>query len=160
MREVVAAQRHALRIPQHGVATAAGGVVLDQHVVAVPQADQVAAAGNVKVLPLDGVAAHRCAGGGVDIDAEEDVDQAVVLDQSARRGGDDARVLAVERVARILDDEAAHGRIGRFNAQHRALATRVQRRPVQTDEGQRPVNDQVAMKDAAGHLDGSARRCV
>jgi hypothetical protein len=67
-------------------------------------------------LPLDGVAAHRCAWGSVDVDAEENVDQPVVFNQRARRGGDDARVLAVERVAGVLHDEAAHGRVGRFEA--------------------------------------------
>ncbi len=68
--EFVAAQGEALRIPQHRVSAIDRLVFFDQHVIAIPDADEVAAPGDVEVFAGDGISSQGCARAGVDVDAE------------------------------------------------------------------------------------------
>jgi hypothetical protein len=90
-------------IPEDDVATFFDAVVGDGHVVAVPDADGVAAAGDVEVFAVNLVAIDAAAVRFAQIDAKQRLFKTVTADGDIGGLDDETGILLVERVAAVAD---------------------------------------------------------
>jgi hypothetical protein len=100
-------------------------VVLDQVVVAVPQADAVAAHAELEVLRAHLVVAHDVVVGLLEVDAEQAVGDVQVLDQVAVAADVQAGVVGVVRFARAGDGQVAQRGLVGLEDEDRALVAAV-----------------------------------
>ncbi|MEI2776426.1 MAG: hypothetical protein V9G19_10740 [Tetrasphaera sp.] len=140
--EVVAAHDAVGRVPEQRVARVAHHVRLDQRARAVEDLQPVAAPRNRQVHAVDRVAADDAVGRLLQVDAKERVLDAVVLQHRVGAGGANARVLAVERLARPAHLKAAHRHVRRGDAHHVAAAVTLDHRPALAFQRERLVDEE------------------
>ena len=92
-------------------------------------------------MPSNRVAAHDAVSRLLQVDAEERVLDAVVLDHGVGAPTANASVLAVERVAGAAHDKAAHRHVRRRDADHVAAAVALDHRPLLAVQRQRLVDE-------------------
>src|SRR5690606_12543164 len=121
-----------------------------------PQTEPVSAPGNVELLTADAVAADDAVGRSLEVDAEEDVLEGVVLDDGPGGERPDGGILLIEIDAGVADGEPAEGDIGRCDLDDVASAAAVDDGARLADQRDRTVDPELLAVDAGGNLDRGA----
>src|SRR6185369_13730373 len=149
----VVAEGVAVRIPGDHVARVDDAVLLDDVVVAVPEAQTVAAHTKFSVLGADLVAADQVVVGLLEIEAEQAVVDLDVLDDIVVAAHVEAGIVGVVRIAGAGQVQAAQHGIAGVEDHHRALVAGIDGDLVAALDGQRLVDDYRAGVDARRRLE-------
>ena len=152
----IAAEGVAMRVPGDHVARVDDFIVLDQHVVAVPQAQAVTTHAEFTVLGTDAVVADDAVVRLLEVDAEQAVVDFQVFDGVAMAADIEAGIVGVVRIAGSRQAQVADRRVVGIEHHHRALVAGIDDHLATAVDGQRLVDHHRAGVGAGRGLEHGA----